>query len=209
MVQPTTTWKPLSTETWKDFERLFGERGACGGCWCMAWRRPRREFRAGAGAGNKAAIKRLMKSGAPVGILLYRGGETVGWCSIAPRQQFVALERSRVWAPVDEAPVWSVSCFFLARPYRRQGFTVALLEAAAAYAKKLGAKMVEGYPQDLGSKILPAAFVWTGLKKTYDRAGFVEVARRSPAKPIMRNPLTAAALTTPQAATRGKTRNQP
>jgi GNAT superfamily N-acetyltransferase len=183
-----TIWKALSAETWKDFERLFGERGACGGCWCMTWRRPRREFRAEAGAGNKAAIKKLMQSGEPVGILLYKHGEAVGWCSVAPRQQFVALERSRVWARVDDTPVWSVSCFFVARPYRKQRLSVELLRAAAAYAKKLGAKTIEGYPQDLGGKTLPAAFVWTGLLKTYERAGFVEVARRSPAKPIMRKP---------------------
>src|SRR5512146_2257526 len=147
MAKRGTMWKPLSTETWKDFERLFGERGACGGCWCMTWRRPRSGFRAQAGAGNKAALKKLMQSGAPVGILLYKDGEAVGWCSVAPRQQFVALERSRVWAPVDDTPVWSVSCFFTAKPHRKQGLSVALLEAAAAYAKKLGAKIIEGYPQ--------------------------------------------------------------
>ncbi len=190
----STIWKPLSAETWKDFERLFGERGACGGCWCMAWRRPRREFREGSGAGNKTAIKKLMRSGEPVGVLLYKDGEAVGWCSVAPRQQFVALERSRVWAPVDDTPVWSVSCFFVAKPHRNQGLSVGLLEAAAAYAKKLGAKIIEGYPQDLGEKTLPAAFVWTGLQKTYERAGFVEVARRSAAKPIMRKQLASARL---------------
>jgi GNAT superfamily N-acetyltransferase len=192
MTARRATWKPLSPETWKDFERLFGERGACGGCWCMTWRRPRQEFRAGTGAGNKAAIKKLMESGAPIGILLYRDAEAVGWCSVAPRKQFVALERSRVWAPVDDVPVWSVSCFFVAKPHRNQGLTVELLQAAAAYARQLGAKVVEGYPQDLGAKTLPPAFVWTGLQKTYARAGFAEVARRSPAKPIMRKQLSPA-----------------
>jgi GNAT superfamily N-acetyltransferase len=193
MVNSETIWKPLSAETWKDFERLFGERGACGGCWCMTWRRAKREFKAEAGAGNKAAMKKLMQSGEPAGILLYRDGEAVGWCSVAPRQQFVALERSRVWARLDDTPVWSVSCFFVAKRHRNQGLSVELLEAAAAYAKKLGAKVVEGYPQDLGEKALPAAFVWTGLQKTYERAGFVEVARRSAAKPIMRKQMTTSA----------------
>lgn len=192
MAKPTTVWKPLSAATWKDFEQLFGERGACGGCWCMAWRRRKRDFRTQSGAGNKAAIKMLMKSGAPIGVLLYQDGEAVAWCSVAPRQQFVALERSRVWAPVDDAPVWSVSCFFVARPHRKQGLSVALLQAAAAYAKSLGARIIEGYPQDLGENTLPAAFVWTGLQKSYERAGFREVARRSPKKPIMRKKMTAA-----------------
>lgn len=159
----------------------------------MTWRRPRREFRAQAGAGNKAAIKKLMRSGQPVGVLLYRDGEAVGWCSVAPREQFVALERSRVWARVDDTPVWCVSCFFVAKRRRNQGLSVELLEAAAAYAKKRGAKVIEGYPQDLREKVLPAAFVWTGLQETYQRAGFVEVARRSAAKPIMRRQMTIAA----------------
>ena len=152
----------------------------------MSWRRPKKDFRAGSGRGNKAAMKKLMKSGAPVGILLYKDGEAVGWCSVAPRQQFVALGNSRVWAPVDDQPVWSVSCFFLSKSARRQGLSVELLNAAVAFAKKHGAKIVEGYPQDLGEKTLPAAFVWTGLQKSYECADFREAVRRSKAKPIMR-----------------------
>jgi GNAT superfamily N-acetyltransferase len=179
------TWRPLSTETWHDFEVLFGERGACGGCWCMTWRCKRADFNASKGAGNKAAIRKLAKSGEPVGILLYKDDEAIGWCSVAPRQQFVALENSRVWAPVDDKPVWSVSCFFVAKPHRNQGLTVKLLKSAVDYAQQHGAKIVEGYPQQL-EKPLPASFVWTGLYGTYEKAGFREVARRSKTKPIMR-----------------------
>ncbi len=181
-----TTWKPLSPETWNDFEELFGQRGACGGCWCMSWRKPRAEFNADKGAANKASMKKMTKRGEPLGILLYRDDEAVGWCSVAPRTQFVAIERSKVWAPVDEKLVWSVSCFFVAKGHRNEGLSVELLKAAAEFAKEHGAKIVEGYPQDLGAKELPAAFVWTGLLKSYERAGFKEVARRSKAKPIMR-----------------------
>ncbi len=123
-------WRELSRETWADFEGLFGERGACGGCWCMTWRREKKDFRAGSGAGNKAAMKKLVKSGAPIGVLLYKDDEAIGWCSVAPREQFVALEKSRVWAPVDAKPVWSVSCFFLAKGARKRGLSVELLNAA-------------------------------------------------------------------------------
>jgi len=182
-------WRDLSMETWADFEQLFGERGACGGCWCMTWRREKKDFRAGSGGGNKAAMRRLVKSGAPVGILLYKDREAIGWCSVAPREQFIALGISRVWAPVDEKPVWSVSCFFLTKNARKKGLSVELLNAAAEFAKKHGAKLLEGYPQDLGDASLPSAFVWTGLQKTFDRARFREAARRSPKKPIMRREL--------------------
>lgn len=181
-----TRYEALSAENWADFERLFGERGACGGCWCMSWRRKSKEFRAGSGAGNKRAMRTLVKAGRPTGILLYKDDEAVGWCSVAPREEFVRLEGSRVWAPVDDKPVWSVSCFFVAKPYRSQGVSVELLKAAVAFAKKNGAKIVEGYPQDLKGKKLPDAFVWTGLLGSYEKAGFAEAARRSPGKPIMR-----------------------
>jgi len=181
-----TRYEALSAENWADFERLFGERGACGGCWCMAWRRKSKEFRAGSGAGNKRAMRALVKAGRPTGILLYKDDEAVGWCSIAPREEFVRLEDSRVWAPVDDEPVWSVSCFFVAKPYRSQGVSVELLKAAVGFAKKNGAKIVEGYPQDLKGKKLPDAFVWTGLLGSYEKAGFTEAARRSAGKPIMR-----------------------
>lgn len=179
-------WKPLTPETWVDFEVLFGERGACGGCWCMTWRQSRAEFNENKGAGNKAAFRSLVESGREPGILLYDGSEAVGWCSIAPRQEFVALERSRVWAPVDQQPVWSVTCFFVRKDHRKQGLSVALLNAAVEFAKRKGARIIEGYPQQLKNGPLPAAFVWTGLYETFKRCGFKVAARRSDAKPIMR-----------------------
>ena len=181
-----TRYEALTLDNWDDLEKLFGERGGCGGCWCMAWRRKSKAFRAGLGASNKRALRALVEAGRPTGILLYKDEEPVGWCSIAPREEFVRLKGSRVWAPVDDKPVWSVSCFFVAKPYRNHGVSVELLKAAAAFAKKNGARIVEGYPLDLKGKRLPDAFVWTGLLGTYKDAGFAEAARRSERKPIMR-----------------------
>jgi GNAT superfamily N-acetyltransferase len=177
--------KSLTTETWDDFEKLFGKRGACAGCWCMFFRCSRKEFDANQGAGNRKAMLRLVKGGASPGILLYKDAEAVGWCAVAPREEYVALERSRVMGAVDEKPVWSVTCFFIAKQHRKQGLSVALLEAAVAFAKKKGAKIVEGYPQDL-SKPQADAFVYHGLASTFEKAGFREVERRSPTRPIMR-----------------------
>lgn len=180
-----TTWKPLTADTWTDLEGLFGSRGACGGCWCMAWRRKPAEFQAGKGEENRLALRKLASGKVPPGLLLYRGGEAVGWCSVAPRDRFVRLAASRVWKEVDDRPVWSVSCFFVKKGFRNQGLSVELLKAALQFAKERGATIVEGYPQAIEGR-LPDAFVWTGLEKSYRRAGFEEVARRSPAKPIMR-----------------------
>lgn len=181
-------WEPATAERWKELEELFGSRGACGGCWCMAWRKTKKAFVAGKGDANRRALKKLTASKVPPGVLLYRGDEVVGWCSIAPRANFVRLEASRVWAPVDEKPVWSVSCFFVKKGFRNQGLSVELLKGAMEFARKHGAKIVEGYPNDIKNK-LPDAFVWTGLMASYKRAGFKDVARRSEQKPIMRREL--------------------
>jgi GNAT superfamily N-acetyltransferase len=152
----------------------------------MAWRLPHAQYQAQKGAGNRRTLRKLVKSGHSPGVLAYVDGKPVGWCSIAPREQFTFLSRSRVLRPVDDEPVWSVSCFFVARPYRRQGVTVPLLQAAAELARKKGARIVEGYPVDPQHGKLPGAFLWTGVLATFLRAGFKEVARRSETRPVMR-----------------------
>jgi len=178
--------EPLTIERWADFENLFGARGACGGCWCMWWRRTRAEFEKNKGAGNKRAMKALVRKGDVPGLIGYLGDEPVAWCSIAPRPAFPVLDRSRILKPVDEAPVWSVVCFFVARGYRRSGVGVAMLDAAVKYARKHKARIVEGYPIEPRKDAMPDAFAWVGLAEQFQRAGFEEVARRSETRPIMR-----------------------
>ena len=180
------TFHPLTPDRWPDLEALFGARGACGGCWCMAWRLSRSEFNKKKGAANKRALKKLASAKFAPGVLAYVGKEPAGWCAVAPRAAYPVLGRSRVLAPVDDQPVWSVSCFFVAKPFRRQGVTTELLRAAVKYAKKNGAKIVEGYPNDLGKDGLPDVFVWTGLLSAFTNAGFKEVARQSAKRPIVR-----------------------
>jgi GNAT superfamily N-acetyltransferase len=183
-----TTWsfRPATPARWADVERLFGERGACGGCWCMVWRLPRKDWVAGKGAKNRRGLRRLVQSGASPGVLAYRGGEPVGWCAVAPRQDYSFLARSRVLKPVDDAPVWSVSCLFIHKDHRRQGLAARLLQAAVALAGRQGARIVEGYPVVPSMHPSPAAFLWTGTPGAFTAAGFKEVARRSPGRPIMR-----------------------
>jgi GNAT superfamily N-acetyltransferase len=175
----------VTPERWKDFEKLFGENGACAGCWCMWWRFPRSEFSQKQYAGNKRAIKKIIRAGEEPGILAYAGGEPIGWCAVAPREAYPSLDRSHVLKRVDDQPVWSVTCFYVARGYRKQGVTGPLLEAAIKFARKHGAKIVEGYPIDARDKMASVS-VFTGLLPVFKRAGFVEVERRSPTRPIMR-----------------------
>jgi GNAT superfamily N-acetyltransferase len=113
----------------------------------------------------------------------------VGWCAVAPRAAYGGLARSRVLKPVDEEPVWSVTCFYVARDHRRRGITVGLLGAAAELAAKRGAKLIEGYPVEPKGGESPDAWVYTGLAGAFRKAGFREVARRSPTRPIMRRAL--------------------
>ncbi len=178
-------FKSLAKETWKDFESLMGERGGCGGCWCMTWRLKKKDFETHKGAGNKLLIKKMAGNSEPLGVIMYADGEIAGWCSVAPREQFVRLEDSRVLQPLDDKPVWSVSCMFLMKDFRRKGLSSELLKGAIEFAKKKKAKIVEAYPTKPKEK-LPDAFVWTGLYSSFVKAGFKKAGAHSPARPIMR-----------------------
>jgi GNAT superfamily N-acetyltransferase len=142
-------FRPLTATNWADLQELFGPRGACGGCWCMAWRISHAAFQRNKGEANKRAFHRVVASGKPTGVLAYSAGKPVGWCAAAPREAYVRLQGSRVLNPVDAQPVWSVSCFYVVRAHRRTGLSAALLDSVAEYARRRGATIIEGYPQDL------------------------------------------------------------
>jgi GNAT superfamily N-acetyltransferase len=183
---PELDCHPLTPERWADLELLFGPRGACGGCWCMVWRLRRADFERGKGDGNRAAMRELVDGGAVPGLLGYVAGAPVGWCAVAPREEYPALARSRVLQPVDAEPVWSISCLFVAKEFRKRGVSVALLRAAVEHVRSRGGTVVEGYPVEPTQDTMPAAFAWTGLASAFLKAGFREVARRSATRPIMR-----------------------
>ncbi len=180
------TVHPVTAGRWDDLAALFGRRGACGGCWCMWWRLPRKEFERRKGAGNRRAMRRIVASGEIPGLVAYHEGAPVGWVSVAPRERYPVLERSRVLARVDDLPVWSIVCFFVARPWRRRGLTGALIEAAVRHAERCGARAVEAYPVEPRRGAMPDAFAWTGLASSFRKAGFREIVRRSPTRPVMR-----------------------
>ncbi len=177
---------PVTNERWKDFENLFGEKGACAGCWCMYWRLKQSVLDAQKGNGNKRAMKKIIGSGKIPGILAYSEGEPIGWCSVAPREDFSRLDNSRILKPVDEKSVWSVVCFFIHKDHRKRGLSIALLNAAKKYVKYSGGKILEGYPIEPNKDKMPDVFAWTGLSAAFLTAGFKEVARRSETRPIMR-----------------------
>jgi GNAT superfamily N-acetyltransferase len=131
-------------------------------------------------------MKGLVTRGPPPGLLALRGGEAVAWIAIAPRVELVRLAGSRVLAPVDAAPVWSIPCLFVRKDARRAGLSAQLIRAAAEFAFARGATIVEGYPQDPKHAEMPDVFAWTGIASSFAKAGFSEVARRAPTRPIVR-----------------------
>jgi GNAT superfamily N-acetyltransferase len=129
--------------------------------------------------------KSIVDSGIATGLLAYLHGEVVGWVAVEPRSAYPRLAHSRVLKPVDDRDVWSVTCFFVAKPFRRRGITVELLKAAVEHVRAHGGKIVEGYPVE-AAKTMPAPFIYTGTASAFLQAGFQEVARRSPTRPIYR-----------------------
>jgi GNAT superfamily N-acetyltransferase len=188
--RPRITFRPLVPERLPDLETLFGPRGACAACWCAWWKTTRAEFERGKGEGNREAMRRQVRDGQVPGLLAYDAEGPVGWCAVEPRSAYTRLARSRTLAPIDDQPVWSVTCFFVARRARHTGLTQALLAAAAAHARRSGASVLEGYPVDPRGATADA-WLYTGLASTFAREGFVEVARRSPTRPVVRKPLRA------------------
>ena len=177
---------PLTKENWKNFENLFGEKGACAGCWCMFWRIRRKEYNASRGAGLKRKMKKLVQDGTIPGILAYDNDKPIGWCSVAPREEFPVLENSKVLKRIDNKPVWSVVCFFIKKEYRKKGLSVDLLNAVKIYVKNNKGKLIEGYPVEPKTGKTADVFAWTGLASAFRKAGFKEIIRRSETRPIMR-----------------------
>jgi len=152
----------------------------------MWWRLSAKEWEAKAYDGNRRAMRKFVDSGEKPGLLAYRDGTPVGWVSVAPREQFPRIERSRVLGPIDDEKVWSVVCFFIHRKERGSGVGAALLKAAVDAAAERGARIVEGYPVDPRGGQASNGSAFTGVEAMFREAGFTEVERRSAGRPIMR-----------------------
>ena len=179
--------EPLTTGNWDEFVRLFGEKGACGNCWCMYYRLSNSAFHDGkSGEGNKNAMKALVRDGKPAGLIGYIEGNPVAWCAFAPREDFIKLEKSRVHKRIDDMTVWSIPCLFIHKKFRGSGISSELLKGAIDYAGKNGIKVLEAYPVIPTTDKMPDAFAWTGLLKSFEHAGFEIVDRTSKNRPMVR-----------------------
>lgn len=193
------TTKPLTAASWPDLEFLFGLPGGsiAAGCWCMFYRRSGKPAGSdGSAASVKAANKQemcdLVSSGTEPGLIGYLDGVPAGWISLGPREEYHKLRRSPVMKPVDDKPVWSVVCSYVAKPHRGQGVQRRLLAAAIEFARERGARVLEAYPVDKAERSHPD-FMFFGSRGLYEAAGFTEVVRRSPTRVVMRLDLGAPA----------------
>ncbi len=178
------TVRPLTPDLWPQFEGLFGPHGACQGCWCMYWRLGS-EFRRRPREKNKADFHAIVRKGPPPGLLAFDGELAVGWCQLTPREDLPRISRSRYIRPIDEVPVWSISCFYIRPGYRRRGVTRVLIESALDLARRSGVAVVEAYPVAADGP-RSSGSLYTGAAQTFARVGFKVVARRVPHRPIMR-----------------------
>lgn len=173
---------PLTPDLWPALEELLDQGGPAGRCWCMAYR-VGPSYRQRPAAQNRADLHAVVDHGPPPGLLALIDGLAVGWCQVTPRDDVPALDAPWRLRRVDDVPVWSISCFYVRKGRRRAGVMAALVDGAVDLARRAGAPAVEAYPLD--GSVSPSS-TSMGYATTFAAAGFVEVARRSPERPIMR-----------------------
>ena len=184
------SFHPLTIDRWKDFENLFGAKGACAGCWCMYWFMNKKEYDEKRSDGRtKKEMKKIVKDNIEPGIIAYADNKPAGWIAIQPREKYTKLSNSKILQPIDDKPVWSIVCFFVHKDYRKMGISVELIKNACNFAASKGGMIVEAYPTDTRTKNSAPVFIYTGTLSAFKKAGFKEVARRSETRPIMRKKL--------------------
>jgi GNAT superfamily N-acetyltransferase len=179
---PEIQYRAVTRETLADLTAFSGCHGKFQYCSCMRWRMRSTEYQKSTKQIRAEKLTKLVSAGTPVGILAYAGNEPIGWCSIAPRESYEALERYKALPRVDHASVWSVVCFFVDRRFRRRQVTRGLLKAGLDYARSQGARIIEGYPVEPGSRL----YTYMGSPATFRNAGFQDVTPKGQQRKIVR-----------------------
>lgn len=172
---------PVTIDRWPDLAAFFEQYGNPNYCWCMRWRLKSTDFKQLNSANRRNRLESLVQENIPIGVLGYHQGKPVGWCSIAPRETYTLLERSRTLKRIDDRPTWSVVCFFVAPSMRGQGLSVKLLQAAVTYAISQGATIIEGYPVEPDQ-----SYRFMGSPSAFEQVGFREVALARNGRSIVR-----------------------
>jgi GNAT superfamily N-acetyltransferase len=193
--------RPATADRWSDLVAVFGRRGEDPSwCWCRLFLRsePAKPSASEAAPDNRAALhQEITHAEVPPGLIAYVDDHPAGWTRIGPRSAFPGVQGNKALVRVlteDDAGVWWVTCFAVDSRYRRSGVGLALLKAAVEFARQHGATAVEGHPVDVAglktARVAPSA-LYTGTKAMFAAAGFVEVARTYPTRPVMRHSIAA------------------
>jgi GNAT superfamily N-acetyltransferase len=187
--------RPATAARWKDLVTVFGRRGEDSSwCWCQLFLRSgaNESSASGPAPDNRSALEQeITHAAVPPGLIAYVGDEPVGWTRIGPRSDFPGVSGNRALARVltEDPGAWWVTCFAVDSRQRRSGVGLALLKAAVEFAREQGATAVEGHPVDvaaLKSARVAGSAIYTGTLAMFRAAGFTEVARTYPTRPLMR-----------------------
>lgn len=180
-------FKSLNKETWSDLQTLFGEKGACGGCWCMYWRLSYKEYENRKGQKNKETLNDIINQGLPIGVLAFEDDIPIGWCSVSPKNTLIRLKSSRLFKNLNETKTtWSITCLFIHKDYRNKGLSSEIISAATEYAFENGASVIEAYPIIPKNSAMAPAFAWVGFVNSFKRADFKKIIQVSESRLVMR-----------------------
>ncbi|NKG20027.1 GNAT family N-acetyltransferase [Paeniglutamicibacter terrestris] len=162
---------PVTPDRFEDFGDVINPTRRDTHCWCLSHRLGVKDIEELGGRSRETAMRKLCDRENPPGVLTYRNGEPVGWCSIGPRAEIPRLVVSKLIRPVDAVPVWSIICVVVRSGYRRQGVTEQLLEGAIAYAASRGAPAIEAHPVDPDGR-MDTTMAFVGTRTMFERVGF-------------------------------------
>ena len=167
------TWEthPVTPDRFEDFAAVINPTRRESHCWCLSHRLPTAQIEE-LGQGSRARAARSLCEGRPPGVVTYRDGTPVGWCSISPRAEIPKLEASRLIRPVDDAPAWAIICVVVRAGHRKQGVTTPLLEGAVAWAAAQGAPAVDAHPVDPGERRMDLTMAFVGTRRMFEQVGF-------------------------------------
>jgi GNAT superfamily N-acetyltransferase len=185
-VRSNLKFKPLAVDNWNQFEELMGDKGGCGGCWCMSFRLTSREFSENKYQNNKGLMYDLVKSCRPTGLIATYKGQAVGWIAFAPREDYKRIERSKAFKRPDDKPVWSITCFFIKKEFRKMGLSEEMIKGVIEYAKKNNIHSLEAYPAIPYADNVPPPFLWVGILSAFARNGFHVVRQNGKSRVMVR-----------------------
>jgi GNAT superfamily N-acetyltransferase len=178
--------EPLTLNNWDMFEELMGEKGGCGGCWCMLFRLPYKEFKANKPGGNKMFMHEIVSQTRPTGLMAVYENKAIGWMALAPREDYTKIEKARSLKRIDDKPVWSITCFFVKKEFRKMGISQMMIKAVIAYAKKNNIETLEAYPAIPYDDKMPAPFLWIGVLSSFKKNGFKVVQQNGKSRAMVR-----------------------